>query len=410
VPDPDVRELAGKAYRHGTHRSKSPAETIARMQPLLSGFGVTRIANLTGLDRIGVPVVMVCRPNARSSAVFHGKGLDLAAAKASGIMEAVETWHAEHMALPLRLASLAELRETCEVADAHRLPRVPQSRFHEDFPILWVEGHDLVGEVSRWVPYESVHMNATSPQPSGGGCFAASTNGLASGNHLLEATSHALCEVIERDAVTLWRRQSRGSQDGMRLDLASVRDESCRAVLDSFERAGFDVAVWDVTTDVGVPAFQSLIADRADPTGHTGQGAGCHPASHIALLRALTEAAQVRLTYVAGSREDIRHADYERPTLELRRRSVRALLRPSGDPRDITAIRSYDFDDFAAEVAWICDRLRGAGFEQAVAIDLTRPEQGIAVVRVVIPGLEGSDHDPSYVPGPRARALLREER
>ncbi|HYC14151.1 MAG TPA: hypothetical protein VEC75_07870, partial [Stellaceae bacterium] len=64
-----------KRYRLGTHRTVPPEETIGRLRPLLDAFGITRVANLTGLDRTGVPVVMVCRPNARSSAVFHGKGI-----------------------------------------------------------------------------------------------------------------------------------------------------------------------------------------------------------------------------------------------------------------------------------------------------------------------------------------------
>jgi len=402
-------EHVGKTYRRGTHRSMSPAETVARMQPLLSNFDVTRIANLTGLDRIGVPVVMVCRPNARSSAVFHGKGIDLDAAKASGIMEAVETWHAEHMQMPLRLASLTDLRKSCDVAAAHDLSRVPNSRFHDDLPILWVEGYDLIGQVERWAPYETVHMNATLPEPSGSGCFAASTNGLASGNLLLEATSHALCECIERDATTLWRRRQPAAQDAMRLDLSTVGDEACRTLLDRFERAGFDIAVWDITTDVGVPAFQSFLLDRSGEIGHVGQGAGCHPASEIALLRALAEAAQVRMTYVAGSREDIRHADYQRAVLERRHRSLRALMRAVGEARNFSATPSFAFDDFAAEVEWICDRLAAAGMQQAISVDLTRPEYGVAVVRVVVPGLEGADHDASsFVPGARARALQRD--
>ena len=93
-----------KAYRRGTHRTVDPAATLARLQPHLAGMGITRIANVTGLDRIGVPVVMVCRPNARSLAVSQGKGLTLDAAKASGVMEAIELYHAEHIELPLKLA------------------------------------------------------------------------------------------------------------------------------------------------------------------------------------------------------------------------------------------------------------------------------------------------------------------
>jgi ribosomal protein S12 methylthiotransferase accessory factor len=67
---------------------------------------------------------MVCRPNARSSAVFNGKGVDLGSAKASGLMEAVETWHAENVRLPLRFASLADLRGRVRLIDADALARL----------------------------------------------------------------------------------------------------------------------------------------------------------------------------------------------------------------------------------------------------------------------------------------------
>ncbi len=96
-----------KTYRLGTHRTVDPAATLARVRPHLASMGITRIANVTGLDRTGVPVVMVCRPNARSLAVSQGKGLTLDAAKASGVMEAIELYHAERIELPLKLGALA---------------------------------------------------------------------------------------------------------------------------------------------------------------------------------------------------------------------------------------------------------------------------------------------------------------
>ena len=61
---------AAKRYTHGTHRICTPDETLARLQPLLATMGITRIANVTGLDRTGIPVVMVVRPNARSVADY----------------------------------------------------------------------------------------------------------------------------------------------------------------------------------------------------------------------------------------------------------------------------------------------------------------------------------------------------
>ncbi len=394
-----------KAYRRGTHRTARPDDTVSRLRPLLEAFGITRIANLTGLDRTGIPVVMVCRPNARSSAVFHGKGVDMPAARASGLMEAIETWHAEHVRLPLRLGSAAELGTGFAMAEVESLPRVPGGRFHPNLTMLWVEGLDLMGGGQVLVPFETVHMNGTVSGLPGAGCFAASTNGLASGNHLLEAASHALCEVIERDATSLWNRLHPSLRAERRVDLATVDDDASRAVLDRMEQAGLDVAVWETTTDIGVPAFECIMIDRSGEIGHVGRGAGCHPTRGVALLRALTEAVQVRMTYIVGSREDIGHADYQPSTLDRRLHHARALMRGTTRMRDFRAAGRHDFDDFAAELAWLLERLRAAAIRQVIAVDLSRPEHDVSVVRVVVPGLEGSDHLPDYVPGPRAQSI-----
>ena len=395
-----------KAYRVGTHRGRSPEDTLAKAMPLAAEFGITRVANLTGLDRTGIPVIMVCRPNARSSAVFHGKGIDLAAAKASGIMEAIETWHAEYVQLPLRFASFTDLVKQWKTADIDRLPRIRASWFDVDAPLLWVEGRNLMDGEPVWTPYELVNAHSTINGPPTSGCFNGSTNGLASGNHILEATSHALCELIERDATALWRQSPAAEQDRRRLDLATVDDPACLGVHELFARAGINLAAWDVTTDVGVPTFQCFAVDRTGEIGHVGVGAGSHPTRKIALLRAMTEAAQVRTTYIVGSREDIRYADYSAATLSAQNARVRGLMRPADRPRDFASIGNFEIETFEAEVAWLLERLRSAGIAQAIAVDLTRPEFGIPVMRMVVPGLEGFDHNPaSYEPGPRARAL-----
>jgi ribosomal protein S12 methylthiotransferase accessory factor len=149
-----------------------------------------------------------------------------------------------------------------------------------------------------------------------------------------------------------------------------------------------------------------------DSTGeirHVGHGAGCHPTREVALLRALTEAVQVRTTYIVGSREDISHKDYRLPTLDARLRRAHAAMRPVDRMRDFGAAGQFTFDSFDAEVSWLVERLKAAGIRQAIAVDLTRREFGIPVVRVVIPGLEGSDHHAGYVPGPRARAMTENQ-
>ena len=403
------QDLAPKGYRRGTHRLVAPDTTFEHLAPLRAQMGITRIANVTGLDRIGVPVVMVCRPNSRSIAVSQGKGLDLAAARASGLMEAVETYHAERIDRPLKLATQSDLQARHALIDVGGLAAVTDGRFDANLRMLWIEGQDLISQSPRWLPYETVHTDYTLPYPSGGGCFAASTNGLASGNHLLEAASHAICEVVERDATSLWNHQHPALKEASRLDLDSVDDADCRQVALRLQQVGFEVAAWDTTSDTGIPSFYCLIVDRRHEGAHSGAGAGAHPSRAVALLRALTEAVQVRTTYIAGSRDDLHPDEFMPPAIDQKLGRARALMAGCGPRRDFTAIPSHDGDSFAEDVAWLLERLRSVGIGQVVAVDLTRPELAIPVVRVVIPGLEGVDDHPRYLAGPRALAAARRQ-
>src|SRR5438067_4400964 len=150
-----------KHFHSGTHRTIAPEETLRKIRPLTPVMGITRIANVTGLDCIGIPVVMVCRPNSRSIAVSQGKGTTLIAAKVSGLMESIEGYHAEHITLPLKLASYEELCYTHPVVDVRQLPRPADTVFHPNTPLLWIEGFDLVENGNMWLPYELVHLNYT---------------------------------------------------------------------------------------------------------------------------------------------------------------------------------------------------------------------------------------------------------
>ena len=160
-----------KGFTLGTHRACTPEETLERVSPHIVRMGITRVANITGLDRLDVPVTMVCRPNSRSLAVFQGKGLSLAAAKISGIMEAAETWHAERVRLALKLGSWRELEASHSLVSVEHLPRSAEGALTRDRRILWVEGSELNEDVRLWLPFELVHTDYTIPRPTGSGCF-----------------------------------------------------------------------------------------------------------------------------------------------------------------------------------------------------------------------------------------------
>jgi ribosomal protein S12 methylthiotransferase accessory factor len=150
----EARTLRG--YGSGTHRAVSPTETLARVKPYLAAMGITRVANVTGLDTIGNPVVMAWRPNSRSRAVSQGKSLDLDAAKASAGMECVEGYHSEIVELPLKLATCRELRAHHAVVDTDLLPRRWGSNsYHPNLPLLWVEGEDWLQHEKVWAPFQA---------------------------------------------------------------------------------------------------------------------------------------------------------------------------------------------------------------------------------------------------------------
>ena len=409
---PKRRRVTEKGHTAGTHRMVPPEETLARVMPYLPVMGITRVANVTGLDTIGIPVVMVCRPNSRSVSVSQGKGFDLAGSKASGVMESIESYHAERIDLPLKLAGLEDIRYAHPVIDIDELPRHADSRFDPYVRILWVEGQDLMGGDEVWLPYETVHLDYTLPLPSGHGCFTASSNGLASGNHPLEAISHGITEVVERDATTLWHLLSDEAQAHTRLDLDTVDDPRCRALLDRFAAAGVLVAVWDTTSDVGIPSFLCRILQSEGPPKSTlrpAVGMGCHNMREVALSRALTEAAQSRLTFISGARDDMGRDDYSHFLDAGTYGKWREMIDAPRRPRRFGDVPSFEAPSFDDDIDWQLERLHAVGVDQVAVVDLTKPQFGIPVVRVVIPGLEGVDSSPKYRPGRRARAMIERE-
>lgn len=400
-----------KSHRWGTHRSRSPDETWRLIEPLLPRFGVTRVADVTGLDRIGIPVWMAVRPNSLSLSVTQGKGLAPVLAKVSAAMEALEIAHGEQTPAGVRLDTWARLSESAEVVDLAGLPPLKRSLFGPQRALLWIESRDLLGGGAPWLPYELIHTDATLPWMLGSGCFLASTNGLASGNTLAEAVLHALCEVVERDAIALWDHAGPARQAATRIDLGSATDPDVREVLARYEAAGIAVMAWDMTSDIGLPVVRAIIFDaEADPELKplaAAFGAGCHPDPGVALLRALTEAAQSRLTGIAGSRDDLSRARYR----STQHPAAFAFHRKRAQEPGVVALSrlpAWAGETVDADIAHVLDRLAAVGVKQVLAVDLSLPDLPIAVARVIVPGLEGPTESGGYLPGPRVAALRQE--
>ena len=390
-----------KAFRYGTHRMVAPSVTLARCRPFMPQMGITRLGNITGLDRIGIPVAVAVRPNSRSVSVSQGKGLDLTQAMTSALMEAIEGFHAEEVGEGRRATYRGLAANRC-VVDPLTLCTTGRT-FDVDAMISWLEGFDLLRQEPCWVPAEVVHTDYTRPLD---GYFLAGSNGLASGNHLVEAIGSAICELVERDAVAVWSALGMQARAQRALDIGSVDDSDCRALFAKYDAAGVAVRLWNVTTDIGIAAFLCDIRDRS--AGQPRQlrryhGAGCHPDRAIALARALAEAAQTRLTYITGIRDDLLPSEYEEPPAADIVDALLDALRQETKPISFREVPNFASDDLRQDLQRMLECLRSTGITRVVAVDLTRPDFDIPVTRVVIPGLDGDIRHPHYIPGPRAR-------
>lgn len=364
-------------WRDGTLRAASLAATWRRFAPAMRTAGVTRIAELTGLDTLGVPVFAAIRPMARSLSTQQGKGTTALAAKVSALMESLETWSAEHVALPAVRASAKALGD--RAVDVRQLAR-PRKRLDRDQRWSWVEGWDLGADRAVLVPLQAVTLDTTFRAPP---VFDISSNGLASGNHAVEAIVHGLCEVIERDAEAAWRRAG----GDRRLVLDSIGDPACRALIERITAGGARVYVWDVGEGrAAIPVIgAAIMEDPNEPAWRTlgfYQGFGAHWRPEVAIARALTEAAQTRITYIAGARDDFFPFDYARATdPELLQELWQRFSAPCDEP--------VLFDDLPARAP----RSLGDALvqlvetqRQVIAVDLTHPALGVPVVKVLVPG------------------------
>ncbi|HZF08322.1 MAG TPA: YcaO-like family protein [Thermoanaerobaculia bacterium] len=373
-----------KRFRLGTHRTCTPEATWERIAELLPLAGVTRVADLTRLDRVGIPVFQAVRPASRNLAVAQGKGATPAAARVSAAMEALELWHAECLDdLPQTAVSLREMR-SANALPLRDLRWHPGVRPLDAVPIRWIEAEPLGGGEPLWLPRQMLELDFRLPDAFEVLMFVKTSSGLASGNCREEAVLHGLCELVERHGLA---RFLRDRSTAVPIAPESVTDESCRELIGRCRATGARLALWDATWEAGVP---TLIAEFVLPDlPSSWRGAGCHPAPEVALSRALTEAAQSRLTYISGARDDLIFEANEADE-EADRVWQGFVEHPEG--RRFTEVVSLATESVDDDLAQVLSRLGSLGLT-ACAVDLTRRGIGLPVFFVYVPGLLEPPHD-----------------
>src|SRR5580765_8396648 len=149
----------------GTIRASSPAETLARLKPLLPMYGITRVMGQHGLGDIKIPVSISCRPNSRFLSTSQGKGITRELADISAIMESVEVFHAERVPPPVLTATMEEMRRSGRrFVEPASLANLPRAWFPSDRPIGWVYAHHLASGEPTLVPRRFLSADQCEPQ------------------------------------------------------------------------------------------------------------------------------------------------------------------------------------------------------------------------------------------------------
>ncbi|WP_205325319.1 YcaO-like family protein [Glycomyces sp. YM15] len=370
-----VPDDAPKACWSGTHRALAPAETLREIEPLFPVFGITRLADVTWLDEIGIPIYQAVRPDSWTLSVSQGKGLTAELAKISAAMESIESWHAERAQPGDTVATVADMERECgyRVSD---LTLEPRHVLRPGLKLRWTRARRLDGDADAFLPSDLLQLDGRVRPTWTPPLFMLNSNGLASGNTFTEAALHGLYEVIERDAL------SRAETAEPRfLDLATV-DGSAAGVLEQLAAAEIDVRVEVLPSPTGLACFRATIWSEMFPVLFAG--AGAHLDRDVALCRALTEAAQSRVTEIAAARDDLSSGSYRRARTG---RTPKPAPPPQADMVGYDPIPSVRNTSLAEDVRDAVAGVMAVTGRSPLVADHTIDEVGIPVVRVVAPGL-----------------------
>jgi len=410
------KKLTGKL----SSRTKPVEETIKTILPVSSNIGITRLADITNMDILGIPNFSAVLPGTEDYIwVYSGKGHTRMDAKASALMESIE----RYSSLPsgnrnkMIQGSYKEVSKVSKILHPSNVVEPMILEYDDEMIMDFLSGYDLVNNDRILIP-APLALFRYSPKPPAINPFAYHhTNGLASGNVLEEAICHSLCELIERDATSLAELNASAlpynflrtmtkylSDNGLEIDpvdgtefvdddskypdvdISNIDFKPISNLVKKFNDAKIPLIIKDITSPIGVPTFNaSSIEWITEDYGYLAEGHGTHPDARIALLRAITEVSQTRAANIQGARDDLRKISYGNSNSDEKKTWQ---FMKSKNTIQFSEIKSFIHDDILDDINFILSRLVSNGLKQVIVVDLTNPQIMIPVVRTIVPGLE----------------------
>jgi ribosomal protein S12 methylthiotransferase accessory factor len=364
---------------------------------LLENFGISRVADLTGLDAVGLPVHTCVRALSETVSIHAGKGLEPAYSRCGAIMEAIEFHAAEHPTGPFRIARSIELPEEERLPLEDCFP-TRSTVVNELTPIAWEEAVNIQNGSPKLVPSDLLWLiNRIKDQPLM--YVQMGSNGVASGGSVEDAILSGLYEIIERDAWTLNQFLLDSGMLLTRSPLISIPDriETC---IRKIEAANLALHLFDITNNYKVPVFCAMILDLSGRCQGTFAGYGCHLNAEIAALRAITEAAQGRACYISGARDDM----FRRQFLLMKKMDqfkLHEMFKELPIGLSLSDYRTISFPDVKSELRYLLRLVKQFGISEVFVKQMGAYVNGaVHVVRVFSPQCEPFRFD-HWMPGLR---------
>jgi len=401
-------------------RIKPVEETIKTILPVSSNIGITRLADITNMDILGIPNFSAVLPGTEDYIwVYSGKGPTRMDAKASALMESIERYSSLPSGNRKKMiqGSYKEVSKVSKILHPSNVVEPMILEYDDEMIMDFLSGYDLVNNDRILIP-APLALFRYSPKPPAINPFAYHhTNGLASGNVLEEAICHSLCELIERDATSLAELNASAlpynflrtmtkylSDNGLEIDpvdgtefvdddskypdvdISNIDFKPISNLVKKFNDAKIPLIIKDITSPIGVPTFNaSSIEWITEDYGYLAEGHGTHPDARIALLRAITEVSQTRAANIQGARDDLRKISYGNSNSDEKKTWQ---FMKSKNTIQFSEIKSFIADDILDDINFILSRLVSNGLKQVIVVDLTNPQIMIPVVRTIVPGLE----------------------
>lgn len=338
--------------------------------------GVTRLADVTGLDRLGFPVWQAVRPAGRSLSVHQGKGASPRAARIGALCEAIEAYCAENVPADGPVCTFPEIPESRRAPEIGDFCRSRNEVPDASETIRWCSAGDLLTGRDVYLPHQLVSLDYTSGVPS---LFDRSSSGLGAGATEADALQTSLLELIERDAVGEWQRSPREARAATSIRLDSIPFDWFRSWRERLDSFNCELKAYRIASVIDTPVFMCVIGGVEEfGSGYRRfYGTAAHGDPERALFKALAEAIQSRLTLIAGVRDDILPSYY-----------ARARARPehaAGSPVGARAWDEAEAEPCSPQA--IAERLAARGYARIAVKRLAERLDGVAVTKAFVPGL-----------------------